>query len=329
MTYLPTLVLLTLFSFGCSSSKIQKKSKLEVVSAESGEIAMSGPKWLSSPNAGCSKREICAVGEGSSFSDSDVNSKAALASIFQTHVQSEFKSSTESFTQSELYEMKESVSEVVTEQVDQAIQAVVIKTRHQTKSLFYSLASMNKSKVSKILKEKISNLDDELSGLLLEKKRLLLPRMNILYNQRELINEKLTILRGMGVPKKISLKDIQNLKFQKLTHKRLQLVAVQTPEVIIKNFQTILSELGFIFIDKKADYLIHTDFKTAEAYLKVSGFKKFEYILNFTATNSDGESVGNFVVEHSQTGRNARQSMLKAMPQILEKMKEKIEKLNL
>ena len=55
------------------------------------EADKKAPEWTKSPDAACTKNEICAVGIGSGLNSAKANARNELAKIFETQIKSSFE----------------------------------------------------------------------------------------------------------------------------------------------------------------------------------------------------------------------------------------------
>lgn len=308
----------------CSSSK---KQTTESRTNEAGE-----PKWLYAASEGCPSTEICAVGQGQNLAESDIHAKKAIAAIFSTKVNAEFKVSKQSFSDSEYEELKESIQDTVTEQVNEVLRGVVIKEHYQQNDIHFALASLDKRKVSRVLSQEINRIDDELKHFMSLKRKVLIKKMTTLYYKREQLNEKLTLINGGGINTPVRYSEIDGLKYLKNTKDLIKLdTAPEVPSVLSKKLAEFFTEMGYKIVtgDANFNYFIHVDYTSDNEYLKVKGFEKFLFTLKLDASNSDNKTVGTYIIKKTSTGRTENDAFGKVRSQMVEDLVQNIDKLNL
>jgi hypothetical protein len=304
----------------CSSTKDKRK-----VIVPEGEAV-----WIYSPESGCDKDELCAVGEGSSLAQADAKSKQSLASIFETKIQSSLKFSKHSFSGEEIEEMQEYINSDVSEKVDGVLKGAIIKERFQKEKIFFSLVSLDKNKAAQLISNELKHVDDQLNHFYSFKSRIYIKKLNVLFNKRLLLAEKMTILKDSASNSPISFKQIEELKLNSMGGTKIVIKTTnEPPRFINKKVKEIFSELGYKLVKKGNDYFINMDYKVTEEYLNVKGFKKFSYTLAIESRSNIGKKLGNFIITVTESGRNEVDAFTKSKSKLIEKFENNIEKLNL
>lgn len=312
---------ITLISiFGCSTSKkIDRENKIS-----------GAPEWLYAPDQACNNtKELCASGSGESLEGADLNAKVSLASIFQTKITSNFEVQNTSLSSSEVEEMTEKVYSSVEESISEVLNGVFIKKRYLKDDNFFSLASINKNKASKLLRNEIKELDDKLDYLFKEKKRTNLKQMLFVFDKRQMLYERLTILDKSAKPSKYTFGQISNVK-SSIVNSNIGINYDESIDNEFKKwFEGMLSDLGYKISKKENNYSLKLIKKVSEQYLKVSGFKKFQFSFAAEALNNSGEKVGTLSVEMISNGRNETDAYLKIKPHLYNKIEQNVYKLNM
>tara|TARA_Y100000768_G_scaffold388765_1_gene386951 strand:- start:31524 stop:32489 length:966 start_codon:yes stop_codon:yes gene_type:complete len=305
---------------GCSQS-----AKRKVIVPE-GE-----PEWLYSPQSGCEEdKYICASGEGSRFSESDMNAKKALASIFETSIHSKFKFTKHSFSDDEITEMSEMVQSKVDEDVAGVLKASTIKERFKKNQIRFSLAALDKSKSSQVLKQELSHIDSQLKHYYSLQNRLYSKKLNVLFNQRELLSEKLTILTEKPSKSPVSFSQIAMLKFKSRGGESIQIEYKSNPPSLLgKKIEEILTDVGYKLNQKNSEYVLLLNYKIKEEYLNVKGFKKFLFELDIESKSSDRKRLGGISITKVANGRNQKDAFAKIRNDLIEEFENNLEKLNL
>jgi hypothetical protein len=315
------LLLSVLVLYSCSSTKKENKEELE----------NGVPKWVYAPSEKCSKsREVCASGSGQDMEESDLNAKKSLASIFETKITSNFQVNTISISDAEKDELSERVYSEVEESIDLVLQAVTIKKRFQKDKQFYSLASLDKRKASKAIRLEMKNLDDQLDYLYSQKKRTSVKKMLYLFDKRQMLHERLILLDKGGMPSKYSFQQISNVRFSSGKNNISVKYGNAFPVSMKKWFENLMNDSGYKIVNgNNTHYQVLLNHVAKETYLKVSGFKKFQFTTSGEAKNNAGEKVGTFSVSLVSTGRTKVDAFQKIRKNLLNQIEQNLDKLNM
>ena len=314
-------VLMLVIVASCSTSQKVERS----VKVPKGE-----PLWLYSAQEFCKDRLICASAEGSSKSESDARALKSLAGIFEMQVKGEFKFSKHSFSGEEQTEMEEYVEDNISKKIDLVLKGAEIKERFTKNGLNFSLAALDKAKTRKLLVGEIRDIDSKLKHFYGLKSKLYIKKMNILYNERMLLNEKLIVVDKSGIPVPVTFKQINDLKFTTGGGSKLKfVVGSKVPENLMKKLSEVLTDVGYKITEKDEDYAIAVSFSDNEEFLNVRGFKKFTFEMNMKASNNSGKEVGTYVVSMVSTGRDKKDAFLKVRKKFVSQVEVNIDKLNL
>lgn len=315
---LPILALSFLFS--CSSKKTKRENTNHEI-----------PEWVYEVEKSCESTNICASGEGTSFNISDINAKQNLASIFQTHVKGSIQISKSSFSKKEINEIEENIEKSVMTFVDEILKGVKIETRAKSKNIFFSKAVLSKEQTRDLLMTEVKRIDSEMSHFFAQKKKVFLFKLNELYNRRTLLNEKLILVNSAAIPEKISFAQINDLKFTQRDNSNIKVIySSNFPRVLEMKINEILNQVGFKITRKKNfNSKILIDFNSKEEYLNVKGFKKYSYQINLTSFSKSSKEIGSIVVSLVSSGRNEKDAFLKIRKDIVQNIKNNLEKLNL
>lgn len=306
--------------FGCSQVSKKSNSTIE------GE-----PNWLYSPKDGCSDSELCASGEGSTYTESDSHAKKALAGIFETKIKSEFHFSKQDFSNEEKIKIQENVEEDVNLQIEYLLKGSNIKSRFEKNEIKFSLAKLDIGQAGSIIRTELSKIDDEMQSIYKLGNKIYIRKLIILFNKRELLNEKLILLDNMGSPRKIKISDINNLKFSQKNNEKLKIVpSDDMPSVLVKKFEEYLVSMGFVLTKENThNFLIKLDYKKKDEYLNVQGFSRYGFSINIDAYDGQSKKIGGYAITKVSSGRNEQDAFLKVRKVILKDIENNIEKLNL
>ena len=310
-----------ILTFGCSSIS-QKNNVLE--KPDSGE-------WIYEPQKACNANEICASGEGKNQEQADLNAKKSLASIFETKINAKFEYTKQSIDDAEVSEMKESIVDEVNAQVDQVLKAVEIKKRFEKNDLIFSLAVLDKLKSSKVLRQELTRIDDELTHYMRLKNRVYIKKLVKLYNKREILNEKLTLTTESGIARKVRFSKIKALKYDEKTQKKIKLIFEDAvPNTLQIKTQSSLTDVGFKVTNKDDnDLTITAKYEVKEEYLNVKGFQKYTFSYFLESRQSSGKKIGGAEFIYTSNGRDKKNAFLKIRKKMLEDIDNSLDKLNL
>lgn len=270
------------------------------------------PGWVYAPYESCSEAsELCATGEGKTFSHADLAARNNLASIFEVQVKSDLSVNTSS-TESRPWQtaVKQEVQHSLQESVDQILETVEIKKRFRQKGLSYSLASLNRSKVGDLISSRLTRIDDELNTLWKRKSRTNLRRIVRLYLEREKLNERYSIVTGEGIPARMTFKEIMEWKDSRPVAEPLALRIGQAPDWMTEKLKELLSEAGFKLVKGNAVKALSLNVESIKEFLNVEGFEKYTFTMHLTSFQ-DGEKNKIISASETVTGRSQADALLK------------------
>ncbi len=270
------------------------------------------PKWLYAPYEGCSEAsELCATGEGKTFTQADAEARANLASIFEVKVQSEL-SVTTSASQTFPWQgqVREEVQKSIKESVDQILETVQIKNHYRKKGLSHSLASLDRSKAGELIGSRLTKIDGELETLWENHQRTNVRRIVKLYMERERLNERYSIISGMGRPSRVSWQDIVKWRESKPKSEPLMLKIGQAPDYIREKISELLTEAGFRLVKGEASKVVTVQVDSIKEFMNVEGFEKHTFTLSLTSI-VNGEKKRTISASETVTGRSQADALLK------------------
>lgn len=324
---LTMLVLISLLSFSCSSTKT-KRAQVEY---DQESTTSDGPAWLYDPEKSCESYEICVSSTADNANLADVRAKKSIAAIFETEIKSNFDVYKTSFSDSELEQVEEEIASEVSESVNGILKTVIIKERYQKGDLYFSLASLDKVKSAKALRAQMDTIKEELEFLYQKKRRGSIKRMMILFDKHSRLNDKYIVLTGKKAKLPIRFADIQNIKYQKKNNQKVSIkFNNETPKIIRTHLEQVLGEVGFKVMKSTAvDYYISLKWRAKNEYINVKGFEKYSYILDVQASDNLKKQIGTFTLSETATGRNKQDAFLKVKNDFLRNIDEKFNLLNL
>lgn len=309
------LVFISFLLIGCSSSKTQRSTEVD----ENGV-----PKWVSEPDSACKSTEVCGLGEGTGLQTASANARLEVAKYFGTKIVSKFQVTTTSDNQT----TDETVNEDLQEITNQLLDGVKIKKRFDGQTAVHVLAVLDRNVASRKIRNKIKDLDEKMELDYRNKSLSGLFRLKRFYNQRASLNLRYELFKGNRIPEKVTFRNIVNLQ-KDLSQNKLISVAINGDEgnKLTSLLKQSLTGLGFRVVDGESEFTLRGRYSSKESYLKVSGFKKYEFILNLTCLNDSKQEIGALAYNNFFTGRDFKQSEEQALKDISNYLKENIDKL--
>ncbi len=276
------------------------------------DSAKDAPAWVYSPYDGCSQAtELCATGEGKTFTQADAEARANLGSIFEIKVQSEL-SVTTSGSQTFPWQaaVKEEVQKSIKESVDQILETVQIKNHFKKDGLSHALASLDKQKASDLLGNRLTKIDDELEALWDNHQRTNLRRIVKLFTERERLNERYSVVASAARPSPVSWQSIIKWRESKPKTEPLLFKVGQAPDWMREKISELLTEAGFILVKGDANKIVTVQVDTIKEFINVAGFEKHTFTLSLTSI-VNGEKRNSISTSETVTGRTQADALLK------------------
>jgi hypothetical protein len=294
------------------------------------ETSSDVPAWVYAPYESCTEgSELCATGEGKTFAQSDSEAKASLASIFEVKVQSELSVITAS-DQGLPWQasVREEVQKSIRESVDQVLETVQIKKHFRQQGLSYALASLDRSKASELLGNRLTKVDHELETLWENQQRTNLRKIVKLYLEREKLNERYSIVAQAGKPSKVSWQQIIKWKESKPKEEPLYLKVGQAPDWLKEKIGELLTEAGFRLVKGEAGKVVTVQVDGLKEFLNVNGFEKHTFTLTIVSIVG-GEKKRSLSTSETVTGRNQADALLKVKNHFIEYIEQHLSDLKL
>lgn len=298
--------------------------------APTSESAKEIPGWLYAPYEGCSEvQELCATGEGKTSTQADAEARANLASIFEVKIQSELNvSSSGSQSYPWQAQVREEVQKSVRESVSQILEAVQIKHKFRKDGISHSLASLDRTKASELLGNRLRKIDGELKTLWDNHQRTNFRRIVKLYQEREKLNERYSIVAGQGKPSSVSWQEIVKWRESKPKSEPLLLKVGQAPDWLIEKLTELLTEAGFRITRGEAQKIVTLQVDSLKEYLNVEGFEKHTFTMNLNSI-VNGEKRKTISTSDTVTGRSQADALLKVKHQFIEYIEQHLSDLHL
>lgn len=289
------------------------------------------PAWVKDVSKGCSKSELCAVGEGSGKNSARRNARVELANIFSIKVTSKFKSS----LTSDGKETFESMSEEIEESTNQALEGVEVKKFYEGDENVYALASINKTKAKRGLKKEIDKIDEKMRTLIGETSGSSTMKLERHYFKREVLLKKYEFLGGPSIPSPISYSEIFRRKKETTNNVIVHVyVDEDDPKLTEAAIIKILSDSGYRITtgrkrNRHSTHVVTGELVADKQYMKVEGFEKYKISLKLSAWSKGKVETGHLNYSSTQVGRSYSQAYAKAVPMIETYIKDNLANLNI
>ena len=315
-------ILILLLLGGCSLFKARP---------ELSDTAKENPEWIYAPYESCSEtQELCAVGEAKGFSQADIQAKINLASVFEVKIQSELNvSSSGSQTFPWQSQVREEVNQSLKESVDQILENVQISKHYKKDGLSYSLAKLDRVEASGLLGNRLKKIDEELAVLWQKKQRTNLRKVVRQHLEREKLNERYSIVAGVGRPSPVSYAEILKWRESRPQAEPLLLKIGQAPDWLKEKLKELLTESGFKIVNSgNTAKSLTVNVDSLKEFLNVSGFEKHTFTLKMTSFEGDDKKR---VVSTSETvtGRTQADALLKIKTLFTEYIEQHLSDLHL
>jgi hypothetical protein len=288
------------------------------------------PGWVYSPYESCTENEeLCATGESKSFAEADAQARINLASIFQVQVTSNLSvssSSAQSFSWQA--EVKEEVQRELKESVDQILETVQIRKRFKKDGLSYSLASLDRSKVSELLGARMAKLDYGLDLLWKRRQRTSLRKMIRLSLERDKLNERYSIVSGVAKPSLVTHEQILAWASSRPDNKAILLKSSKAPDWMGEKLKELLTEAGFRIVKEEAPQILSLNIDSIKEFLNVSGFEKYTFTLSLIHIEN-GEKKKVLSLSETVTGRTQSDALLKVKNSFIDYLEQHLSDLDL
>jgi hypothetical protein len=288
------------------------------------------PSWVYSPYDACVEtHELCATGESKTRAEADAQAKVNLASIFEVQIKSDLSigtSSTQTFPWQA--QVKQEVQQSIQESVSQVLETVQIKKHFKKDGLNYSLASLDRTKASDLIGERLTRLDKEIELLWSRRQRTNLRKLMRLSLERERLNERFSIVSGQGKLARVSFSDLLAWKDSRPVAENLSLKVGQAPDWMTEKVKELLTEAGFRVVRGEANKVLSLHVDSIKEFLNVDGFEKYTFTLQLTNIEK-GEKKKVISVSETVTGRSQADALLKVKSYFNEYLEQHLSDLHL
>ena len=278
------------------------------------------PSWIQSTSNDCPPTLLCALGEGTSYTEAEKSARESLAKIFETRV----TGTAESHLSREfsLYHQEHR------ESFDEILQGVRILRRHRGEGRFFALASLHKKKSAQYF---LRQAEYQNTNLLQHYQKSDMAQFLITYKLWQALEERYFFLTGKqlspGIEHRKMLKKMHELQTFRI-HKKI-LIAARTDDIkqhLIKH----LTLQGYRTTDQKNspyDIKLVPKMIVRQLHLKVPRFKKYEFSLQIKIYNSTEIQKDMLSLKQVQIGRSEMHAKELTMKNIFIGLEKKIDSL--
>lgn len=284
------------------------------------------PDWVQSADKACKKSELCAVGEGESQSASARSARLAISKIFETQISAKFSSELANTNG----QASDNAKEVIEESTSSALEGIEIAKTAESKTSFYSLAIIKKEVAAKGFEREIKKIDEKLVALSSENDSTLQNKIESLYFQRESLNKSYSFLTGQGIQSPIDFASMFKNKRQAQQGIIIHIFIDELEPKLIENvLVTELTNMGYKVTTgqirkKESTHILTGSLIEEKQYMNVDGFEKYLFSLKLSSATSARTQLAGLNFEATETGRNFQQATDKALPKIIQHIKENI-----
>ncbi|MDR1926071.1 MAG: LPP20 family lipoprotein [Endomicrobium sp.] len=273
------------------------------------------PEWVRNIRSECSSDDICAVGSGESLDLAMSNARSNIQKIFETKVNSTFRSELSSRNAS----VNSFTTDVIQEDSSGLLKGVAITKTAEKNNTFYALAVLNKDVATNELKADIERIDKEMKDLLLDSKhRPSLKKLEENYKARAILNNKYIFLGKKEISEVVSYEDIMAIKRDlRKNDKSIYYINIDNEE--ITNVVTTLlieNNLKITNNPEKSTKTIRGIITIKKDSLNVPGFEKHSGTFQLIVT-SDGIVSNTINTTISESGTNFEQIYSKILDKFL------------
>ena len=284
------------------------------------------PDWVQSSDKACKKSELCAVGEGDSQSVAARNARLAISKIFETQVLAKFSSELGNNNG----QTNDSAKEVIEESTSSALEGVEIAKTAESKTSFYSLAVIKKDVAAKGFEREIKKIDEKLTALASENDSTLHNKIESLFYQRESLNKSYSFLTGQSIQSPVDFASMFKNKRQAQQGIIIHVFIDELEPKLIENvLVTESTSMGYKVTTgqirkKESTHILTGSLIEEKQYMNVDGFEKYLFSLKLSSATSARTQLAGLNFEATETGRNFQQATDKALPKIIQHIKENI-----
>jgi hypothetical protein len=288
------------------------------------------PRWINDTSRGCNKNELCAVGEGESRSFALISAKTALAKIFSLKIKSKFSQEISSHGGY----VSDDTSEQIEEATEAALEGVEIKKVYEGKLYVYALAAINKRKAARGFESEIRKIDEKMQVYVNDSSASSATKLQHLFIKREGLNKRYEFLVGHGITSAIRFKQVFDARKKRVGNVIVHVfIDERKPKILEPQIAQLLVSQGYKVTtgrvrNKLSSHILTGRMTPEKQYMKIDGFETFKFQVELSSSNYKRVETGHIVFSDIETGRSYQQAYEKAVPVLMDNLKENINKLN-
>ena len=273
--------------------------------------------------------EICVIGSGETLNKAKADAQNEMLKIFENHIESSYNSTVTSDND----EVYETVSESVVSTTKGIISGSMVKRTYfdAASNTYYAQVSMNKEEAKDNLRTEMLSLDGKMEILLNDGKSSSFSLLKELYARRDELNKRYAFLnKGVPLKERVTYEQVFAKKKVDAVDKFVG-VSVSGPEGkrISALLKKMLTENGLKVSSSAYNYELKGELTVESEHMNVKGFIKNFYTFNLEAVDLAGDLVGSIHVTTSETGRDEKQALNKAISSIIEGIKNNFDDLGI
>ena len=287
------------------------------------------PEWISRPSRGCMMDELCVIGSGETLNQAKADAQNELLKFSENHIESSY-SSTVTSDNDDVYE---TASESVVSVTKGIISGSIVKRTYfdAGSNTYYAQVSMNKEEAKDNLRSEMLSLDRKMETLLNDGKASSFAALKEIYARRDELNRRYAFLnKGVPLKERVTYDQVFAKKKVDATDKFVG-VSISGPEGkrISASLKKMLTENGLKVSSSAYNYELRGELTVEKEHMSVKGFIKNFYTFDLEAVDIAGDLVGSIYVTTSETGRDEKQALNKALSRIIEEIKNNFDDLGI
>lgn len=297
--------------------------------------AQTPPQWMNDPYSECSQvRELCAVGEATGLMSAELAARSSMARIFESQVSSTTQSQMEANSSGVESSSSETFAQKLKVSTDYLLRGAYLKKSYTSDESVFALLALDKKTLANDLKEQMKAIDETNLEAYKLKRRSMLSLIEASLEQRAQYHRTYQFLTDSKYP--AAFDEAMLLRWREDLRKKNTAVLVkfdQNVDPALKHlFLTQLMSQEYRVVDRDVrpyQWVLNVGTTTSKLHLNVKGFERYEFSLEVSAINDDGQKVGHLQVKNTQNGRSLKQAFENAVPYFKDMLVEDFNKLNM
>lgn len=297
--------------------------------------AQTPPQWMNDPYSECSQvRELCAVGEATGLMSAELAARSSMARIFESQVSSTTQSQMEANSSGVETSTTETFAQNLEVSTDYLLRGAYLKKSYTSDESVFALLALDKKTLANDLKEQMKAIDETNLEAYKLKRRSMLSLIEASLEQRAQYHRTYHFLTDSKYP--AAFDEAMLIRWREDLRKKNTAVLVkfdQNVEPALKHlFLTQLMSQEYRVVERDVrpyQWVLNVGTTTSKLHLNVRGFERYEFSLEVSAIDDDGQKVGYLQVKNTQTGRGLKQAFENAVPYFKDMLVEDFNRLNM